>query len=469
MSKLLAWAGLDLNQTEIQNARIQNLGADPGSPLVGQFWYRTDTGKPMIKDATTSHHIGDGANAATLNGKSDTAFADKAHNLVDTTNHPVSGLTAGHVLKALTATTYGFAAPTAASTTVAGVVQLQDDLLSTSTVLALTANQGKLLNDNKVAKISGGTSGNFVTHNAAGVISDSGLKLNDSGTTTSDLWSASKINTVVTNATSGLASSLHAPVADLTAAVAVNSAGRADKMLMNIESLGLYRFDAESTVASNGDQVIRPTDVASDASAGRWIKLSSTINDHNGLGNMQGGTTGQYYHLTSTQYTALNPITGLSSTTPAAPGTGAVGTGTTVARADHVHDKQIGFSKIHALNGAGVDLTNSPFTAASGVAELNLKQGTNITLEQAANGVITISATGSGTVGKDVFDVGNGALTDIPLTHTRGTRDVAVEVYLNSGTYEKVLVDVEHTSTTVVTLKFAVAPSAAQYRCVVIG
>jgi hypothetical protein len=38
------------------------------------------------------------------------AYAAKIHNLVDTTNHPVSGLTMGHFLKALSATTYGFAA-----------------------------------------------------------------------------------------------------------------------------------------------------------------------------------------------------------------------------------------------------------------------------------------------------------------------------------------------------------------------
>jgi hypothetical protein len=39
--------------------------------------------------------------------------APVAHNLVDTTGHPVSGLTPGHYLKALTATTYGFAAAAA--------------------------------------------------------------------------------------------------------------------------------------------------------------------------------------------------------------------------------------------------------------------------------------------------------------------------------------------------------------------
>jgi len=37
------------------------------------------------------------------------------HNLVDTTNHPVTGLTTGHVLQALSATTYGFAESTGGS------------------------------------------------------------------------------------------------------------------------------------------------------------------------------------------------------------------------------------------------------------------------------------------------------------------------------------------------------------------
>jgi hypothetical protein len=41
--------------------------------------------------------------------------ASKIHNLVDTVNHPVSGLTPGHVLTALTPTSYGFAAPMTAT------------------------------------------------------------------------------------------------------------------------------------------------------------------------------------------------------------------------------------------------------------------------------------------------------------------------------------------------------------------
>jgi hypothetical protein len=49
----------------------------------------------------------------------------------------------------------------------------------------------------KALKIVGGTSGNIVTHNAAGVIQDSGKKFDDAGTTVNDIWSASKVQTAI--------------------------------------------------------------------------------------------------------------------------------------------------------------------------------------------------------------------------------------------------------------------------------
>lgn len=153
---------------------------------------------------------------------------------------------------------------------------------------------------------------------------DANLELNSkkvinlaNGTADSDGVNLGQMNTAVSNATSGLGNSIHVPVADLTGCKAIITTDRADKMIMNVESLGLYRFDAESIVVSNNDTVIRPTDVASDAAPGRWIKMSSTITDHNNLSGMQGGTTGQYYHLTSAEVTKLGGIEALADVTDA--------------------------------------------------------------------------------------------------------------------------------------------------------
>lgn len=106
----------------------------------------------------------------------------------------------------------------------------------------------------------------------------------------------------------GLGNSLHSPVADLTAAKAVLSDNRLDKMLMHIETIGLYRYDAESILDSNDDGIIRPTDIVSDVTPGRWVRMSSALNTHNAMTNKQGGSaanSGEYYHLTSAELIKL--------------------------------------------------------------------------------------------------------------------------------------------------------------------
>jgi len=54
-------------------------------------------------------------------------------------------------------------------------------------------------------------------------------------------------------------------------------------------------------------------------------------------------------------------------------------------------------------------------------------------------------------------------------THNLGTRDVTVQVYDNATPYAQVECDVDHTSTSVVTLTFAEQPTAGKYRVVITG
>jgi hypothetical protein len=59
--------------------------------------------------------------------------------------------------------------------------------------------------------------------------------------------------------------------------------------------------------------------------------------------------------------------------------------------------------------------------------------------------------------------------TSYTVTHNLGSADVVVSVYEVGSPYAEIICDIEHTSTTTCTIKFAVAPSANTYRVVVIG
>lgn len=124
------------------------------------------------------------------------------------------------------------------------------------------------------------------------ILVDENLSINDHkivdltpGTDTGHGVEFDQMITAANDATEIPGSAIHESVANLTAAKAITVTnttdgnliivrGRVDKMIMLIETLGLYRFDAESTQVSDDINIIRPTDVLSDNLAGRWIKLS---------------------------------------------------------------------------------------------------------------------------------------------------------------------------------------------------
>jgi hypothetical protein len=74
---------------------------------------------------------------------------------------------------------------------------------------------------------------------------------------------------------------------------------------------------------------------------------------------------------------------------------------------------------------------------------------------------------GAGGATKYAADIGDGSTNPIVVTHSLGTRDVFVTVYDNSSPYEEFGVTTKHTSTSTITLEFAVTPTTNQYRVVV--
>ena len=53
--KVVQWGeARGIVQNEIQNVKIQNLASDPSSPVAGQIWYNTTSGKLVWRNGTTT-------------------------------------------------------------------------------------------------------------------------------------------------------------------------------------------------------------------------------------------------------------------------------------------------------------------------------------------------------------------------------------------------------------------------------
>lgn len=64
-------------------------------------------------------------------------------------------------------------------------------------------------------------------------------------------------------------------------------------------------------------------------------------------------------------------------------------------------------------------------------------------------------------------DIGDGSATSYTVTHNLNSRDVIVQVYRNSGSYEEVLVEVQRATVNSVVVLFDTPPTANQFRVVV--
>ena len=142
------------------------------------------------------------------------------------------------------------------------------------------------------------------------------------------------------------------------------------------------------------------------------------------------------------------------------------------------------------LAGTGLTLTGNTFsvdtTPTSGSASIRTDNGATEVKTDTSRG-LSVDSNGLGINAGTGLAFSSGALTfasgyglkkysenianttSHTVTHNFGTREVTVSVYDNNSPYAEVFPDVEHTSTNTVTIKFATAPTADQYRVVVIG
>jgi hypothetical protein len=105
--------------------------------------------------------------------------------------------------------------------------------------------------------------------------------------------------------------------------------------------------------------------------------------------------------------------------------------------------------------------------AVAGIAELATQAETDAGSDDLR--IVTPLKLAASVYGTRKFNanIGDGSATSYVVTHNFNTRDVEVEVYRNSGSFDTVLVEVQRTSVNQVTLLFDAPPAANAYRVLV--
>ncbi|MBW6491863.1 MAG: hypothetical protein K0B15_11795 [Lentimicrobium sp.] len=151
MAKKIFLVDIDLVKNQLTQARIENLATAPSSPVAGQVYFDTTIGKLGYYTGTIWVYLGDAASVASHVLATNTGLG---------ADHTMSGATAGHALVATSATTAQFA----------------------------QVNHTNLLN------IGTNTHPQIDTHIGTAEIHRA---LNDALATTTNLWSASKIDGLI--------------------------------------------------------------------------------------------------------------------------------------------------------------------------------------------------------------------------------------------------------------------------------
>lgn len=447
---------LDLNKNELQNARIQNLSSAPSSPVEGQIYFNTVNkivyfydGTNWISTSGSLEVIQDAIGAYVSGGTGLTAtYSDSTGTTtIDLDNTAVTAGSYGSTTKIPTFTVDAQGRLTAAGeANVATNLSIAGDT-GTDTVDLLT----------DTLTVSGGEGIDVaVTNNTITVSAEDA--------TSSNKGVASFDSTDFT-VTSGAVTLNAERVQDIVSSQIV--AGEGIDVTYS-DPAGTLTIDAEIATTTNRG-------VASFADADFTVADGAvTIKNV----NLATQTTGNY----------IATIAGTSNEIEVS-GSGSENSAVTIGLPDSVtitSDLTVGGNL--TVNGTLTSLNTEQVTIEDNVVVLN----SNVTGSPAANAGLEVergTSTNTSIIWNETDDkwtlTNNGSnyhaitrkyvetlstsATSYTVTHNLGSSDVLVQVSEVASPYSKVETDVELTSDSAVTIKFAAAPSSGAYKVVVIG
>ena len=448
---------LDLNKNELQNARIQNLSSAPSSPVEGQIYFNTVDkivyfydGTNWISTSGSLEVIQDAIGAYVSGGTGLTAtYSDSTGTTtIDLDNTAVTAGSYGSTTKIPTFTVDAQGRLTAAGeANVATNLSIAGDT-GTDTVDLLT----------DTLTVSGGEGIDVaVTNNTITVSAEDA--------TSSNKGVASFDSTDFT-VTSGAVTLNAERVQDIVGSQL--TAGEGIDLTYDDAGSGSLTIDAEIATTTNRG-------VASFADADFTV-TDGAVSIKNV--NLATQTTGNY----------IATIAGTANEIEVS-GSGSENSAVTIGLPDSVtitSDLTVGGNL--TVNGTLTSLNTEQVTIEDNVVVLN----SNVTGSPAANAGLEVergTSTNTSIIWNETDDkwtlTNNGSNyhaitrkyvetlstseTSYTVTHNLGSSDVLVQVSEVASPYSKVETDVELTSDSAVTIKFAAAPSSGAYKVVVIG
>jgi len=454
---------LDLNKNELLNARIQNLGAAPSSPVSGQIYYDTSSNTmyyyngltspngPWVPMSGSTEVIQDVIGSAIIGGVGLTStYSDAAGTLtIDLDNTAVTAGSYGSQTKIPSFTVDAQGRLTAASETdVATNLSIAGDT-GTDTVNLLT----------DTLTVAGGEGIDVaVTNNTVTVSAEDATSTNKG---------VASFNATDFTVTSGAVTLNAERVQDIVGGQIV--AGEGIDVTYD-DAAGTLTVDAEIATTTNRG-------VASFATADFTVTDGAVSVKNVNLGTQ---TTGDY----------VANIQGTANEVTVSPTTGE-GTTVTIGLPDDVtitNDLTIGgdlnvAGTINSVNTTQVNIVDNKInlnTDYIGIpvsdAGIRVERGTSPDVEvlwneTSDNWTLTNNGTNYHAIArKYAVDLANpDTLTALVITHNLGSDDVTVQVFETAGTKALVETDVERTSANTITLKFASAPASGAYRVVITG
>jgi hypothetical protein len=416
---------IDLTKNELQNAVIQNLAADPSTPVAGQVYYNTVANEMRIYNGVAFEAIGlNGvtADAAELNILDGATLTTTELNYVDGVT---SGIQGQIDLKAPLASPT-FTGTVSLDTGVSVVFEgaTANAFETTLSVVDPTADRAIALpNASGTAALVENKLHDFALATASVDLNNQKITNLTDPTNAQDAANKRYVDAAVVGI-DWKPSVRAATTAAVTLATAFENGDTLDGVTLATGNRILVKDQADGT--ENGIYVVEASGAptrATDADTAAEITASFAVFVEEGTVNADSG------------YTLTN--------------NGAVTIGTTAL----TFTQFTGLGQITAGNG----LTKTANTLDV-IAGLGIVSNAN---DVAIDTTVVVR--------KYAVAIGDGSATSITVTHNLNTRDVTVGVYSATSTYDEVMCDVQHATVNTVTLLFSVAPTAGQYRAVVHG